>query len=177
LYDNHIGYRAEVTKMRITYMADHPEAVPHLAAGFKAQWGIYFSRRSVEAIAADFEEYLCRDGLPLSLVALDDADRALGTATLRTDSITSRPSLGPWLAAFYVAPDRRNAGVGTRLVRAVEWEARRLGYTELYAGTSRAATLFARLSGWTAVERLAYHGEDVTIFRCDLLASPMGDGP
>jgi GNAT superfamily N-acetyltransferase len=157
--------------MRVTYLADHPEAVPYLAAGFKAQWDAYFSHRSVEEIAADFELCLHRDRLPLALVALDDTDRALGTATLRPDSITSRPSLGPWLAAFYVAPDRRNAGVGTQLVRAVEGEARRLGVGELYAGTSRAATLFARLAGWTAVERLAYYGEDVTIFRCNLLAS------
>ena len=157
--------------MRVMHLADHPEAVPYLAAGFKAQWGAHFSQRSVEEIAADFEGCLHRDRLPLALVALDDADRAVGTATLRNDSITSRPSLGPWLTALYVAPDRRNAGVGTRLIRTAEGEARRLGFAEVYAGTSRAATLFARLSSSTAVERLTYHGEDVTILRCDLLAS------
>jgi N-acetylglutamate synthase-like GNAT family acetyltransferase len=60
--------------------------------------------------------------------------------------------------------------VGAQLVRAVEGEARRLGFGTLYAATANAASLLRRL-GWTEVERLDHGGASLGIFRRDLAAA------
>lgn len=152
--------------MLIAPLADHPDAIPALAAGFHAEWRDHYGARTPADIEADFAPSLQRDAIPIALVALRDGI-AVGTATLRADSITTHPHLGPWLAAFWVHPAARGEGIGRRLIAAIEREARRLGHSRLYAGSGRAAPLFER-AGWRVLERVPYHGERIAILRREL---------
>ena len=152
--------------IELAYLADHADQVVALAAALHAQDHEYSGARTPADVAADLALSLQREALPLALIALHDGI-VLGTATLRYDSITTHPHLGPWLTAFYVRPELRRRGIGRKLVAAIEAAAQRLGFAQLYAGSGRAATLFVRI-GWQVLERVSYHGEEIAILRRDL---------
>jgi len=48
-------------------------------------------------------------------------------------------------------------------VNALETEAAKLGYPNIYCGTARAANLLLR-SGWREIGRVRHDGEDVSVF-------------
>ena len=153
-------------KVEVAYLADHADHVVALAAALHAQDREYYGARTPADVAADLTLSLQREALPLALIALRDGI-VLGTATLSYDSITTHPQLGPWIAAFYVRPEHRGRGIGGKLVTAIEAAAQRLGFEQLYAGSGRAASLFER-AGWHVLQRVSYHGEEITILRRDL---------
>ena len=74
----------------------------------------------------------------------------------------TRLDLTPWLAAVYVAPERRGAGIGSLLVRAAEDVARRLGVGRLHLFTPDRERFYARL-GWHTVEQSHYDNHPVVI--------------
>ena len=158
------GQRPE--RVQISYLADHPEVLGQLAAGFKTQWANHFADQPVEAIKVGFANCCRESGLPVALVAMVDETFA-GTASLREQSGTVCPGLGPWLTHLYVEPAFRNQGIGTTLIRAVEAEAFRNGFRELHAATARAAAVFERL-GWTMIHLVEYHADQVTVLRTPL---------
>lgn len=158
--------------VQISYLADHPEVLGNLAAGFKAQWSTHFADQTLEAIKMGFANCCREDGLPLALVAMVGQSFA-GTASLRQESGTVCPGVGPWLTHLYVEPSFRSQGIGTTLIRAIEAEAIRNGFTELHAATTRAAAVFER-SGWTLVEVIEYQGDRVNVLRTSLTA-PRGN--
>ena len=148
--------------IEIVYLDEMPEAIEVLAPAFYEEWRAYDESVTLAHVTARFTACLQRDALPLALVARD-GPVVLGTVGLRWDSISTRPWLGPWLAALWVHPARRRQGFGTQLIRAAEHAAARLGIPELYAGTSSAVRLFER-TGWSAIEQLEYGGEPLTLF-------------
>ena len=91
------------------------------------------------------------DGLDPELAGfqvLEEAGRLVGVAGLET--------YGDWglLRSVAVAGDRRGAGLGARLTRAVLEEARARGLEGVYALTTTAAGYFPRL-GFEEVDRAA----------------------
>jgi GNAT superfamily N-acetyltransferase len=153
-------------QVQIRYLVDHPEVLGELAAGFKAQWSSHFADQPLEAIKMSFVG-CCRDqGLPLTVIALED-ETFCGTATLRGDSEKIRPELGPWLSHLYVVPAWRGRGIGATLIRAIEAEAARHGFAELHAATARAARLFERM-GWQPFDLVDYQGDRVAVLRKEL---------
>ena len=156
--------------IEISYLADHPEVLGNLAAGFKSQWATHFADQPVEAIKMGFANCCREKGIPLALVAMVGETFA-GTASLREESGTVCPGIGPWLTHLYVEPAFRNQGVGTTLIRAVEAEAVRNGFTELHAATARAAPLFERL-GWKMIDVVEYHVDRVSVLRTGLESPP-----
>ena len=153
-------------RVAISYLADHPEVLGNLAAGFKTQWAAHFADQSIEAIKIGFANCCREEGLPLALVAMVDQAFA-GTASLRQESGTVCPGIGPWLTHLYVEPAFRNQGIGTTLIRAVEAEAIRNGFGELHAATARAAAVFER-SGWKLIEVVEYQGDRVCVLHTSL---------
>lgn len=151
--------------MRIEHLADHMEAIPILAKWVYEQWGHSFARLPLEGIAVRFEERAKRDGVPQVLVALED-DEIIGTASLIERDMSTRPELAPWLATVYVAPQWRQRGTGSELVRAVMREAAVLGLGKLYLFTPDKLAFYERL-GWKALDHSEYRGERVTIMGCD----------
>ena len=152
--------------VEISYLADHPEVLGDLAAGFKVQWASHFADQPIDAIKMGFANCCREKGIPCALVAMVEGGFA-GTASLRPESGTVCPGKGPWLTHLYVDPGFRNQGIGTTLIRAVEAEARRNGFTELHAATARAAPVFER-SGWQMIEVVEYHGDRVCVLRTEL---------
>ena len=54
--------------------------------------------------------------IPTTFVAVSDDDVALGTVTVDDADMCDPCPLGPWVAAVYVRPESRRAGVATALV-------------------------------------------------------------
>lgn len=156
--------------VQISYLTDHPEVLGSLAAGFKTQWAAHFADQPLDAIKMGFANCCREQGLPLALVAMIGQSFA-GTASLRPESGTVYPGVGPWLTHLYVEPSLRNQGIGTSLIQAIEAEATRNGFTELHAATTRAVVVFER-SGWTVLEVVEYQGDRVNVLRKILEPAP-----
>ena len=137
-----------------------PEAGRILAQAFKDAWPDFFATRSAEEI--EREMFAEGDGLPAILVASVDG-RVAGTVALRARSVETHEHLGPWVTGLWVESDLRGLGLGRDLLRAIVEEAAARGFREIYAVTNTARWLFDKL-GWAALEEIAYHGEEVTLY-------------
>jgi GNAT superfamily N-acetyltransferase len=148
-----LGPQPDIT---IELLGDHPEDVEPLARHFYNQWPKWSG--SVEAQVTLFESRSNRDRLPLALVA-HRAMILLGTVSLLERSVHSHSHLSPWVAALYVLPIARHAGVAMRLMTAAEEWAHRLGYGAVYIGISAAQEQYEQ-RGWKSVG-VGHTGEDV----------------
>lgn len=128
-------------------LADVPELIPTLIDWFVDEWEPYYGPSGPGDAGADLRDCCNRDVLPIAVLARDEGGTLLGTAALKADSAGSEQGVGPWLAAFVVAPDYRGKGVGTALVAAIETEAARLGFKAIYTSTDTAEGIFKR-RGW-----------------------------
>src|SRR5687768_11949265 len=84
--------------------------------------------------------------------------RPAGSCLFVREEIDPKHDLTPWLAALYVAPEFRNRGIASALVRAIEQHARNVGCRKLYLYTITAEPLYAKL-GWTVRDRFDSNGE------------------
>lgn len=70
--------------------------------------------------------------LPYVCVAIADDEAVIGTATLvGDDELPGFEDLSPWLAAVWVEPEHRSAGVANAMVNHIEEKAAALGYKNL----------------------------------------------
>ena len=107
------------------------------------------------------------DELPIGMVAIDDGP-PVGTVVLRRTPVVGHGQLGPWVTTLWVKPESRNRGFGSALVEAVESEARRLGFAELFCAADPPALLLAR-RGWRETEGdVATLRDPVSIYRLGL---------
>ncbi|MBN1812726.1 MAG: GNAT family N-acetyltransferase [Anaerolineae bacterium] len=148
--------------MKVKHLAAHLDAVPTLAAWVYDQWGHWMSPATTpETLCREFERRAVQGRIPETFVAMEDGV-PVGTASLVAHDLAERMDLSPWLAAVYVAPEFRNQGVGSALVRAVMDETLALGVEELYLFTPDKMSFYSRL-GWKVLEHREHHGTDVTV--------------
>jgi GNAT superfamily N-acetyltransferase len=151
------------TSLRISNLADHPEAIPVIRRWFEMEWAAYYGPGGPGDAEQDLVAYSSRRKLPVGLIAFYD-DQLGGIAALKAHSISTHTHLGPWAAAGLVLPQFRGRGVGSRLLRALEEVAKGFGYSTIDCGTATAIGLLER-NGWQFMERVRYDGEDVSIYQ------------
>jgi N-acetylglutamate synthase-like GNAT family acetyltransferase len=147
--------------MRIEYLADRPDTLPTLARWKHDEWGHLRPGDTVEKRQARLARMAKRDGIPLTVVALED-EEVLGCASLIEHDMETRMELTPWLAGVYVGEAYRRRGIGADLVRRIMSEAGRLKVPLLYLYTVHSERFYADL-GWTLLERTSYLNHDVVI--------------
>ena len=152
--------------MKLEFLVDRPEALPTIARWHHAEWGHYSAERTVETMSERLRGHMNRDRIPLTVVA-HEGDLAVGTAGLVECDMKTRRHLTPWLADVVVHPERRNAGIGTRVVEFTLERARELGVRRLYLFTPDRESFYARM-GWSVLERTEYRGELVVVMQIDL---------
>lgn len=150
----------------IVFLADQPQHLTIIAGWVYDEWLRHRPGETPATAEALFRGMLRRDELPLTLLALEGG-APIGTASIYLQDMDSRPALGPWMAAVYVAPGHRRRGVASALVRAIEAHARRLGVPRLYLYTPDQQRLYEGL-GWRALEQTFYDGHDVTVMSTTL---------
>ncbi|HVZ07071.1 GNAT family N-acetyltransferase [Rhodopila sp.] len=104
--------------------------------------------------------------IPRTLVLLMDGE-PVGTASLTAHDLEERPDLTPWLAGVFVVPHARGRGHVSRLVAAVEDEARQASVATLWLYTNTAERIYARI-GWRTVETVMHNGKPFALMRRDL---------
>jgi GNAT superfamily N-acetyltransferase len=105
-------------------------------------------------------------GYETALLAEVDGQPA-GSCLFVREEIDPKHDLTPWLAALYVAPEFRELGIASALVRAIEKHARDVGCEELYLYTVTAEPLYAKL-GWTVRDRFDSDGEKFVLMAREL---------
>jgi GNAT superfamily N-acetyltransferase len=97
----------------------------------------------------------------LALMAKFDGVLA-GTCLLVPRELEPCHPVSPWLAGLYVDPEFRRHGVGRRLVRAIEDEARLRGNDHLYLYTDSAIGYYER-QGWIVQDKFDWKGIPTTL--------------
>ncbi len=134
--------------VRVVSLCDRPDLVPELVRWFESEWAPYYGSDGpgVGTAERDIRNCCNRNALPLALVALEDGDRLVGTASLKADSLGTHPQLTPWLAALVTKSD----GAEAALVQAIETEARRLGFDAVYTGMDEGSPVMLQF-GWSVI--------------------------
>ena len=143
-------------------LAWHPHAIEILRQWFEAQWPDYYGAGGRGSALQDLQACARLGSLPIGMVALQ-AGRVCGVAALKAQSIASHAHLCPWAAAGLVDPGMRGRGIGAALLRAVEEQARELGFERIHCATSTAHGLLRR-QGWMPLEVVVHDGERVAVY-------------
>lgn len=129
-------------------LADQPELIAEVGAlRWRASGGAGTPGPWIEATARDAG----REGLPLTLVAMDLDGRAIGAVTLGpTDESVADvcPGLRPWVVRMVVRPGERRCGVGRLMVTAAEDLAREHGHDRIWVSVDGDEAAFYRECGW-----------------------------
>jgi GNAT superfamily N-acetyltransferase len=145
--------------VEIKNLVDTPEAVPCVVAWIDSEWASLSGRSRLETHDR-FTVNIERARLPITLVAVAKDTACVGVASLRErDSIDWLPGVSPWICNVYVSKDARGYGIAGQLCRALEQEAMRLGYENVFLATSRSDSLYHRL-GYKEVSRVEHGGQE-----------------
>ncbi len=155
-----------MNEIEISLLADHPEWFGVVACWHHAQWRSLHPGETLASREASLRADCGRSGVPITVVAHRNG-AALGSASLIAHDMDSHPERMPWLASVYVEATARGEGIGQRLVRRIEAEARASGIARLHLFTPDRAAFYAAL-GWREVCREHYHDECVTVMERDL---------
>jgi N-acetylglutamate synthase-like GNAT family acetyltransferase len=132
-------------------LRDRPDLLDAVTA---AIWSTFWQHKGTAQaeIAAGFRSHLAPGALPFTLAAECDGVFC-GTVSLIACDEPERADLAPWLAALWVAPECRKAGLGAALVTAVEQRAAAQGIARLYLSARPAVAPFYETRGWQAIDR------------------------
>jgi L-amino acid N-acyltransferase YncA len=145
--------------VEIKDLLDAREAVPCVVAWIDSEWAS-LSGRSRKETHDRFAVNIERARLPITLVAVAKDTGCVGVASLRErDSIDWLPGASPWICNVYVSKNARGFGIAGQLCRALEREARRLGFKSVFLATSISDSLYHRL-GYEEVGRVEHGGHD-----------------
>lgn len=161
-------------QLKIKYLSEHLDLIPKIADWFYKEWRDLLPGYTLDDVIKRVAERVHQNKLPLALVAFDGKD-LLGTVGLKKMEFLEKPLYSPWLAGLYVKKSRREAGIGSQLVEAVEKKAAELGFSKLYLHTPKSVEFYQKL-GWSALERMDIHGSIVTIMSKDLFGQISGLG-
>lgn len=133
--------------IRIVHLIENPSVIPILIQWFINEWTPWYGPGGQGNAKQDLEECSKNDVLPICLIALSDNNTVLGTGALKSKSIGSKRSDGPWMSALLVDKKHRYQGIGTALIEAIENQARKLGFRFIYCSTNSAESILQR-RGW-----------------------------
>lgn len=126
----------------------------------QAVWGAFWRHKgsAVSDLQTGFRRHLAAGALPFTLAAEADGAFAGTVSLISCDepdyvAASGRVDLAPWLAALWVDPRYRRAGLGGALVVKIEQRAAALGSARLYLSALPAVQPFYEKRGWRAIDR------------------------
>jgi N-acetylglutamate synthase-like GNAT family acetyltransferase len=152
--------RKQTLAMQILDLREEPQHIPILAAWHHHQWSSLNPDGSLEKRIAKMQDYLSDDFVPSTLIA--KTDKLLGSAAIVENDMDTKPELTPWLASVFVAPQYRNQGIGSRLVKQLMQQAKQTGIEAIYLFTPDQVNFYQKL-GWEVFSSEEYRGHSVTI--------------
>lgn len=160
-----VWQRASDADVCIFDLAAAPEHLPLLAQWHQQEWSSLNPGETLVQRIERMQAYLEPDLVPSMFVCLYRGQLA-GSAALVGCDMDTRPSLSPWLASVFVAPQFRCLGLGSRLVAHATARAAQSGFSDLYLFTPDRTDFYRRL-GWIALGAEDYYGHCVQLMRFD----------
>ncbi len=148
--------------MRILDLGERPDLIPLLAALHLPQWQTAHPGWTRSEWEKEFSRHLGE--FPRTLLALNEQDELLGSASLVEDDMNGSVAYSPWLANVLVLPGARGAGIGGKLIAAIEDTAKTLGFPALHLFTEDQQALYQR-RGWQALQEMSFEGKAVSLMR------------
>lgn len=141
-----------------------PALKARVSAWLLSEWPAWYGREGPGDLDEDVEAFArSEDILPVGFVVFR-VDEPVGFGSLKRESIPAHRHLSPWAASGFVVPKYRGQGIGAFMLRAITAHAQGMGYSQVYCGTSTAASLLAR-NGWQQVEQVIHAGKPLGIYR------------
>ncbi len=147
--------------MSIFNLTKEPEHIPTLAEWHHAEWSYLNPGGSVQLRIEKMQTYLGNELIPTTYIYKQKKALA-GSASIVKHDMQSRLELSPWLASVFIAPQFRNLGIGSELVRHVMQMTREAGIKKLYLFTPDQEQFYEKF-GWTTLSREEYHDTPVTV--------------
>lgn len=151
--------------MQILDLRDEPQQIPKLAEWHHQQWASLNPGGSLEKRIVKMQDYLSDKLLPSTFIA--KTTELLGSAAIVENDMDTKPELTPWLASVFVAPEYRNQGIGSQLVKHVMQKAKQAGIKAIYLFTPD-QTIFYQKLGWEVISTEEYREHSVTVMRVRL---------
>lgn len=153
--------------MDLVLLADRPQAIPILAKWYFEEWGHEVNENTVGKEISKLEQFLHRDKLPLSVVAME-GDELVGAAQLKFREMSIYPDKEHWLGAVYVASSHRGKGIAAAIIQKTLSLAKQHRIPELFLQTEHLdGGLYKRL-GWEPIEQITYDGIEVLVMKKSL---------
>jgi GNAT superfamily N-acetyltransferase len=151
LLQNQISSRPIVS---VELLADHPHLVPAVGEIRWKEWGHSPEPESLDWWVDVTAREAGRRDLPVTWVAIDQNEHAVGAVGLGEFDIEERQDRSPWVLGMIVDYHQRGLGVGGQLMRCLERWARGCGYQQTWVATGGRAIDFYRKCGWQMSENI-----------------------
>lgn len=167
-----VGVVADRSAVSVHLLADRPALVATVGALRWREWGRPPEPEDPSWWEAITQQEAGRDLLPVTFVAVDDHDEAVGAVGLGEYDLEERQDVSPWIMGMIVRADRRGEGIGRALMAPLEAWAAAHGIAQAWVATQRAEGFYRRC-GWRPVEVMRRHtGELMTVLTKRLPAPP-----
>jgi GNAT superfamily N-acetyltransferase len=148
--------------MHFLPLTTRTDVIPLVARWLYEEWGHQIQGNTYERTCQRLIAAAASNGLPMYLGAFE-GDSVVGCGALKLREMEIYPKREHWLGSVYVTPERRGQAIASRLVEAVVAACPRFGVSVLSLQTERPnGGLYAKLH-WQAVERVWFHGKQVTV--------------
>jgi predicted N-acetyltransferase YhbS len=136
----------------VRLLADVPHLIEPIGRMRFAEWG---DDDNVDEWISITRREAGRDALPVTWVAVDESDTALGAVALGPSDVPGRPELMPCVWGMVVRTDLRGRGIGRLLLQQLERFAVQRGYPAAWVLTGPPAVGYYERCGWRRVEELS----------------------
>lgn len=156
--------RKRNTPVVIRHLAGRPEIIPVIASWIYTEWSFLYAGKTRKYVEHVLQERRHKRKLPITLIALQSG-KPVGTVSLKEFDIETRTDLKTWITSLYVVKRLRGRGIGSRLMKAAEEKACKLGLGKLFLFTAdrELARHFYGKLGWKTKEKTNYHSYRIII--------------
>ncbi len=159
-----------MTEYKVVALSEHPNLWQQAA-----QWSFDAWQHECpgDTVQTYLDQYALAATKPERLIeiyaAISDQEQLLGVATLiDDDELPDAHEPGPWLAAVFVTPTERKAGVGSALVDRIVRRARELNFVTLYLYTEFAEDWYQQ-KDWQKIRDTEFLGLQHTVMQLKLV--------
>jgi len=136
----------------IKLLADYPHLIAAVGEMRWKEWGHPPEPDSLDWWVNVTMQESGRSKLPVTWVAVDDHNQAVGAVGLAAFDIEERHDRSPWIIGMIVAAHYRSKGIGSQLLATLELFAHQNGYSRIWVGTGGHAIDFYQKCGWRLTE-------------------------
>lgn len=149
--------------VEIKKLQECPEVIPTICEWHHNEWAYLNPGRPLANRLEEMQEHLLGKTVPATYVAFIDG-KPVGSASVLVCDMDERAHLSPWLASVYVLGDFRRQAIGRKLVQKIMQHVADGGIEVFYLYTPDREH-FYRHMGWETIEKMNYHGADVTLMK------------